>query len=142
MDQDAECRKARTQEAKGKAVNPLETIARMLGVAPRHAEDALHSERAARAVLTRRNLFAAGAALASGAVFSIPVALPRTTFQRFSLFLNGNKIGEASMLICGDYGGSYDIDATPKLKLKPVEFSVTLADGSAFFPRQASGKQC
>lgn len=39
-------------------MNALTTLANMLGIAPRLAEDALHSESAARAVLTRRNLFA------------------------------------------------------------------------------------
>lgn len=47
----------------------LTTLAKMLGVPARLAEDALHSESAARAVLSRRNLFAAGAALAAGSVF-------------------------------------------------------------------------
>lgn len=50
----------------------FDTFARLLGIKPDHAEDALHSERAARAVLTRRNLFAAGGALAAGSVFSFP----------------------------------------------------------------------
>lgn len=54
----------------------LTKLAGMLGVRPELAEDALHSERAARAVLTRRNLLAAGAALASGAAFSLPVPEP------------------------------------------------------------------
>ncbi len=45
-------------------------LAKMLGLSPEHAEASMHSERAARAVLTRRNLFAAGAALATGSVFS------------------------------------------------------------------------
>jgi hypothetical protein len=44
----------------------------MLGVPQHQAEDALHSERAARAVISRRNLFAAGGALAAGAVWSFP----------------------------------------------------------------------
>jgi hypothetical protein len=42
----------------------------MLGVKQRDAEDALHSERAARAVLSRRDLFAASGALALGTAFS------------------------------------------------------------------------
>lgn len=46
----------------------LQTFAKMLGLPSRLAEDALHSESAARAVLSRRNLFAAGAALAVGSV--------------------------------------------------------------------------
>jgi hypothetical protein len=46
----------------------LHTLAKMLGVPTRLAEDALHSESAARAVLSRRNLFAAGAAMAAGSL--------------------------------------------------------------------------
>ncbi len=48
----------------------LDTFAKLLGL-PRHqAEDALHSERAAKAVLSRRSFFAAGAALAAGTVYA------------------------------------------------------------------------
>jgi hypothetical protein len=46
----------------------LQTLAKMLGVPSHQAEDALHSESAARAVLSRRNLFAAGAAMAAGSL--------------------------------------------------------------------------
>lgn len=48
----------------------LQRFATMLGIGEHQAEDALHSERAARAVLSRRNLFAAGAAMAAGSAFS------------------------------------------------------------------------
>jgi hypothetical protein len=51
-------------------------LAKMLGLSRDHAEASMHSERAARAVLTRRNLFAAGGALASGAAFSFAAAEP------------------------------------------------------------------
>jgi hypothetical protein len=54
-------------------VTALSALARMLGVHRSLAEDALHSERAAKAVLSRRSLFAAGAAMATGSVFSFPV---------------------------------------------------------------------
>ncbi len=47
-------------------------FAALIGVAPRHAEDALHSERAARASLSRRGLFGASAALAAGVAFGFP----------------------------------------------------------------------
>lgn len=49
-------------------MSALLRFAKLLGVQPHQAEDALHSESAARAVLSRRNLFAAGAALAAGSV--------------------------------------------------------------------------
>lgn len=48
----------------------IAALAKMLGLSTEHAEASMHSDRAARAVLTRRNLFAAGAALATGAAFS------------------------------------------------------------------------
>lgn len=56
-------------------MSALATLARLLGVRPELAEDALHSERAARAALTRRNLIAAAGAMASGAAFGfMPLA--------------------------------------------------------------------
>lgn len=48
----------------------IQTLAKMLGLSRDDAEASMHSERAARAVLTRRNLFAAGAAMAAGSAFS------------------------------------------------------------------------
>jgi hypothetical protein len=54
----------------------LQKLATMLAIPERHSEDALHSESAARAVLTRRNLFAAGGAMAAGSVFSFAVPGP------------------------------------------------------------------
>lgn len=47
----------------------LNEFARMVGVEPRLAEDALHSERCAKAVLSRRALFGGAAVLASGIAF-------------------------------------------------------------------------
>lgn len=46
----------------------LTILAKMLGVPARLAEDALHNESAARAALSRRNLFAAGTAMAAGSL--------------------------------------------------------------------------
>lgn len=48
----------------------IATLAKMLGLTTEHAQASMFSERSARAVLTRRNLFAAGAALATGSAFS------------------------------------------------------------------------
>jgi len=66
-------------------VTALATLARMLGVRCDLAEDALHSERAAKAVLSRRSLFAVGAAMATGSVFSFGtstrLALPDEFFD-------------------------------------------------------------
>ena len=50
----------------------LQRFARLLGVEERHAEDALHSERAAKHVLSRRSFFGVSAAMAGAAAFSIP----------------------------------------------------------------------
>lgn len=60
----------------------LDSFARMLGLQPRDAEDALHSERAARFVLTRRGflgasaLVGAAALLAEGQAFSFASPTP------------------------------------------------------------------
>jgi len=51
-------------------VSGLSRFARLLGLPAHQAEDALHSERAASAVLSRRSLFAASGAMAAGSCFS------------------------------------------------------------------------
>lgn len=48
----------------------MQALAKMLGLPTEHAEASMHSEQAARAVLTRRNLFATAATLAAGSAFS------------------------------------------------------------------------
>ena len=48
----------------------LDRFAKLLGIRPDQAEDALRSERAAKHVVSRRSFFGAAAALATGAVFS------------------------------------------------------------------------
>jgi hypothetical protein len=54
----------------------FDALAKMLGVRRDQAEDAIHSERAARVTLNRRGFLlagaTAGAALATGAIWSIP----------------------------------------------------------------------
>lgn len=54
----------------------IDALARLLGIRPDQTEDALKSERAARATLNRRGFLlagaTAGAALATGAIFSLP----------------------------------------------------------------------
>lgn len=70
----------------------IKTLAKMLGLSTEHAEASLHSERAARAVLTRRNLFAAGGALAAGSVFSFAAPDPfRHTWDWATIQI---KVGE------------------------------------------------
>jgi hypothetical protein len=64
-------------------MSALQSFARMLGIAQHQAEDALHSEHAARAVLSRRSFFAAGASLASGLVMvEIPTVDPTLELLR------------------------------------------------------------
>lgn len=50
----------------------LDRFAKLLGVRPDQAEDALHSERAAKHILTRRSFLGAGAMLTGGVLFSLP----------------------------------------------------------------------
>lgn len=54
----------------------LRDFARMLRVPATDADEALRSERAARTVLSRRNLFAAAGAMAAGSVFSFAPSPP------------------------------------------------------------------
>lgn len=71
----------------------LDRFAKLLGIRHDQAEDALHSERAAKHVVSRRAFFGAGAALATGAIFSFPgqsVSYEETRFR----------------LVSGDYYGS------------------------------------
>ena len=63
----------------------LAQFAKLLGLPAHHAEDALHSERAARAVLSRRSFFAAAGAMASGLVVSVPAPTARLYGFRVSL---------------------------------------------------------
>lgn len=70
----------------------LATLARMLGVHRSLAEDALHSERAAKAVLSRRSLFAAGAAMATGSVFSFGTPAKVFTWRSLKVYFNGVEI--------------------------------------------------
>ena len=54
----------------------IEVLAKMFGVRVDQAEDAMRSERGYHAALSRRDLFAAGGALAAGSVFSFPKHVP------------------------------------------------------------------
>jgi len=60
----------------------LRSLARLLGVREDQAHDALHSERAAQAVLRRRDFFAASGALAAGVAFvETPALAPVPTWR-------------------------------------------------------------
>jgi len=65
----------------------LSEFARLIGVAERHAEDALYSERAAQAALGRRGFLAVGAALVAGTAFSF-ASMPAERF-----FPSGEEAG-------------------------------------------------
>lgn len=67
----------------------LVEFARMLGLQSRHAEDALHSEQAARLVVSRRGFLGASALLAAGSVFSFAPPGPMSSVQ---LLVNGNVV--------------------------------------------------
>lgn len=53
----------------------LKEFAKLLHLPERHAEDALHSERAAKHTISRRSFFGTSAAMAGAAVFAIPQAV-------------------------------------------------------------------
>lgn len=65
----------------------LSAFARIIGVPTRLAEDALHSERAARHTLSRRGMMGALAAMAAGSVMPLPV-MPAATSGSMTL-VNG-----------------------------------------------------
>mgnify|MGYP001617055425 CR=1 FL=1 len=78
----------------------LDRFAKLLGIRPDQAEDALHSERAAKHVVSRRSFLGVGAALATGAIFSfgaggevaeraITVARPGSMLTSFDKLLKG-----------------------------------------------------
>jgi hypothetical protein len=64
----------------------------MLGVRRDLALDALHSERAAKAALSRRGLFAAAGAMATGSVFSFPVPAKMCAWSDLRVYFNGVRI--------------------------------------------------
>jgi hypothetical protein len=74
-------------------MSALRKLAKMLGVGEHQAEDAMHSERAAKASLSRRNLLAAAGALAAGTVF-VPVqqVLPAWTWSMMVVRIGGHPI--------------------------------------------------
>ena len=57
----------------------LSTLARLLGIRPELAEDAIRSERAAKVALTRRSLMLSAGAMAAGTVFSF--GAPMSVFE-------------------------------------------------------------
>ncbi len=61
-------------------------FASLIGVAPRHAEAALYSERAARATLSRRSLLSASAALATGIAFGFGSSEPKLVYYDTETF--------------------------------------------------------
>ncbi len=78
-------------------MSALARFAKLLGLPSHQAEDAMHSERAARAVLSRRSFFAASGALAAASAFSF-AATPVHVWVEFS----GGRYGmsAAAMIAC------------------------------------------
>ena len=66
--------------AQGKAVSALATLSKMLGLKGEPDYDILKNERAAKVAFSRRNLFAAGAAMAGSIVFTGDVFTPPPVF--------------------------------------------------------------
>lgn len=81
-------------------ISALRSFARLLGLRDDQAEDALVSERAARAVLTRRDFFAASAALASAKAFSFgaPVSTYESRIADYPFFFGVERAGGAKRL--------------------------------------------
>jgi hypothetical protein len=90
-------------------VKGLATLAKMLGVPARLAEDALHSESAARAVLSRRNLFAASSALAVGSLL-VGGPLPLRVFHDGCTWYAANSWADYRDLLADDYFGGVETD--------------------------------
>jgi hypothetical protein len=74
----------------------LSTLARLLGLPVRLAEDALHSERAARLALSRRSLFLGAGAMATGSVFSF--APTRRDYAALRVFYNGKPLTQLTSI--------------------------------------------
>lgn len=67
-------------------------FSKLVGVSPRHAEDALYSERAARATLSRRGMLGASAALAAGVAFGFPTPPKGQVFRLVYADTDGNYL--------------------------------------------------
>ena len=101
-------------------MSALTTLSKMLGLTGEPDYDILKNERAAKVAFSRRNLFAAGAAMAGGIVFSGDVFMPPPVFvedpwadaKRFALAQKAllGAIGAMFPLILGGYGGYRSLD--------------------------------
>lgn len=83
----------------------LAEFAKLIGVRRDIAEDALHSERAARHVLSRRGMLGTMAAMAVGTVVSLPALPRRINPDCMTAFYNGWQLG--NMLVLGHLGALY-----------------------------------
>jgi hypothetical protein len=83
----------------------LAKLARLLGVPQYQVEDALHSENAARAVLSRRNFFAASGAMAIGSAFSFAKPLAELSpFMRAMLDIQAEAMTRSAGLLAWAHG--------------------------------------
>lgn len=97
-------------------------FAKLVGVAPRHAEAALHSERVAQGVLSRRAMFSATAALAAGTVFGFPSPEPTVLyFDTDSLLFafpgSNTLLARSIMLQMMGIMGYYDKSCTERMAI-------------------------
>lgn len=106
-------------------MSALATLAKMLGVATHQTEDALHSESAARAVLSRRNLFAAGAALAAGSLL-VGGPLPLRVFHDGCTWYAAHSWADYRDLLADDYFGGVVTDAEEVTELLDDSFEEPL----------------
>lgn len=73
----------------------LAALAKMLGLSQEHAEASMHSDRAARHVLSRRSAIGVGAALAGGSLFSF--LNPYAGYEIWDIATQGRRIHALSL---------------------------------------------
>lgn len=73
----------------------LSRFARLLGLPAHQAEDALHSERAARHVLSRRSFFGVGATMVAGTAFGFAPPEPNWLDRLGVLYGDARLLGES-----------------------------------------------
>ena len=99
----------------------LSAFARLLGVPLRHAEDALHSESAARFVLSRRSVFGVAGALALGSAFSFPAPW-RSEIWTSALALPSEGDGTQLRPYCFDEAVKHCVHEGATLVLMPGDY--------------------
>jgi hypothetical protein len=103
----------------------------MLGIEECHAEDALHSERVAKHVISRRSFFGAAGALAGAAVFSIPTPMQDEVKRLTAPKHRGSMLTQFDALLKERY---MDAGSTGMLIMNPADHSslLAIARGNAY----------